>query len=252
MIDERRYRAWYKDWFDREEYEVVYGHRDDDEAAKLINLIVAFTRLAPASRVLDIGCGRGRHAIRLASQGYRVTGVDLSRSSIDAARVRASSMGLSIDFEVGDMRELVCDGCFSMVVNMFTAFGFFEEDDEHERAIASMSKALYTDGWLVQDFLNAENVRRNLVPESSAVKSGMEVTQKRWIEDGRINKSIELRGPAGVQKFSESVRLLTLEDFDRMYRQAGLVLHGVFGDYDGGPFGPDSPRLIMFARKHER
>jgi hypothetical protein len=88
------------------------------------------------------------------------------------------------------------------------------------------------------------------VPESNGLRAGFEVKQKRWIEDGRINKLIELRGPSGDQSFSESVRLLDITDFDRMYRGSGLLLHGVFGDYDGGPYKPDSPRLLMFARKY--
>jgi len=249
MTSPRREADWYKDWFDRDEYEVVYGHRDEADAAKLIDLVVSVAHLPHASRVLDMGCGRGRHAIPLALLGYRVVGVDLSENSIKEARRRAEALDLTIDFRVGDMREPACEDCCSLVANLFTAFGYFEAESEHEQAITSMATALHTGGWLVQDFLNADQVRRNLVPESRGVKAGFEVRQKRWIADGRINKMIKLRGPSGDQTFSESVRLLGIRDFDRMYRRSGLLLHGAFGDYDGGPYKPDSPRLLMFARK---
>ena len=54
--------------------------------------------------ILDIGCGTGRHAIELARRGYRVTGVDLSPSQIEAARIKAAAAGVPVDFRVGDAR----------------------------------------------------------------------------------------------------------------------------------------------------
>ena len=78
-------RPWYEAWFDRDEYEIVYRHRDEEEAARLISLLERATGASAGESVVDIGCGRGRHAIRLALHGYRVTGLDLSERSIEMA-----------------------------------------------------------------------------------------------------------------------------------------------------------------------
>ena len=145
-------RPWFASWFDRAEYEVVYGHRDDGEAAQLIDLIERVLNPGPNARVLDVGCGRGRHALQFASRGYNVTGVDLSENSIEAARRRATEAGLAARFEVGDMRDPFCVGCADIVTNLFTAFGYFEEEAEHLKAIASMANAAVDNGWFVQDF----------------------------------------------------------------------------------------------------
>lgn len=242
-------QKWYEAWFERDEYKVVYGHRDDDEASLLIDLIEATVGMAEAARVLDMGCGRGRHAVEFARRGYQVTGIDLSPRSIAAAQERASLAGIPASFAVGDMRESVCTGCFDVVANLFTAFGYFDDESEHAVAISAMAEAVAPRGWLVQDFLNADRVARRLVPFDQRTVGDLTVVQRRQIAAGRINKTIELSGSEGTQHFSESVRLLDLVDFDRMYRAAGLVLTRVFGDYSGGPLTPDSPRLIMFSQR---
>jgi SAM-dependent methyltransferase len=240
---------WYEAWFDRDEYKVVYGHRNEDEATRLLNLIERTATPRPGSRILDMGCGRGRHALQLAGRGFSVTGVDLSPRSIETARELRDSRGLSVDFQVGDMRDQVCDGCFDIVVNLFTAFGYFEDEHEHVRALAAMSGSLTVNGWMIQDFMNAENVQRSLVAEDHRTSGDFEIVQRRSIANGRINKTIQLTGPQGAHTFNESVRLLRLEELDRMYRSVGLLMTHVFGDYDGGPLTPESPRLLMFARR---
>lgn len=250
--EEQKRPAWYEAWFDRDEYEVVYGHRDEEEAARLIRLVETTLALRRGARILDIGCGRGRHAIQLAERGYDVTGVDLSPRSIADARERARKVGVSVDFRVGDMREPVADAAFNVAVNLFTAFGYFEDEPEHETALSAMSHSLKVGGWLVQDFLNAERVKRCLVPSDTRTVNDVTITQERFIANGRIVKTIEMRRPEDVRSFRESVRLLEVGDFDRMYRRSGLILERVFGDYKGGPFTPDSPRLLMFARKWKR
>ncbi len=243
-------KKWYEKWFDRDEYEIVYRHRDTFEARQLIDLIERITGVQPAARIADIGCGRGRHAISLAQRGYRVTGLDLSERSIEAARNYASLEGQAIEFIVGDMRDPICDSCFDGAVNLFTAFGYFEDEAEHDDAIAAVARSLKAGGWFVQDFLNPPYVRQNLVAEDRRNEEDLVITQRRYVSDGRINKEIELsRNGDEVHVFSESVRLLELSDFRRMYDAAGLQLRGLFGDYGGGEYGAESPRMILYSRK---
>ncbi|GIV59249.1 class I SAM-dependent methyltransferase [Rhodocaloribacter litoris] len=241
--------SWYREWFDRDEYELVYRQRDDREAERVVDLIERIVRPTPGAAILDVGCGRGRHARSLARRGYRVTGIDLSERALEQARRRAAEEGLPVTFERGDMRLPACDRCFDGVVNLFTAFGYFDDDADHARALGAMATALRPGGWLVQDFLNASFVRRHLIPEDVRHENGLLIRQRRWIDDGRINKQIELHQNGCTLTFCESVRLLTLDDFRRLYDEAGLDLLDTFGDYDGSPHHEDAPRLILYARK---
>ncbi len=240
---------WYEDWFDSDAYELVYDQRNLSEARRLADLIERTAEPEPGASILDVGCGRGRHARILAARGYAVTGVDLSAKALRTARERAASEGLALTFRQEDMRRLPFEAAFDGVVNLFTTFGYFEDAADHQRAVDAMARALVPGGWLVQDFLNAPYALAHLVPEDEREVEGFRIAQRRWVENGRLNKEITLHKNGDARTFTESVRLLTLADFRRMVAAAGLDLRATFGDYSGGPHAATSPRLILYARK---
>jgi SAM-dependent methyltransferase len=247
--------AWYEKWFDSDAYELVYEQRDLSEARRLADLIERTVRPAPGARVLDVGCGRGRHSRILAARGYTVTGVDLSENAIRTARRRAVAEGVDdrVRFEQGDMRHLDFDAAFDGAVNLFTSFGYFDDDDDHQRVIDGIARALVRGGWFVQDFLNAPYVRAHLVAEDEKTVDDVRVRQERWLDGDYVKKRITFHRngdeDSELPSFTESVRLLTVADFRRMYDAAGLTLDTTFGDYDGRPHTPESPRLILYARR---
>ncbi len=243
---------WYASWFNRKEYELVYRNRDEREAEALIDLIVRAVRPAPGARVLDMACGRGRHALALARRGCRVTGIDLSPVAIATARRLAAEAGAAAAFRVGDMRAPVCEGCFDGAVNLFTAFGYFTDPAENLRALHVIAQAVQPGGWFVQDFLNAPYVAATLRPLDVRREAGFEVEQRRWIAEGRVNKRITLRREGREQTFTESVSLIARADFERMYGEVGLEIAQVYGDYGGSAWSEASPRLILCARRQGR
>jgi SAM-dependent methyltransferase len=241
--------AWYEDWFDKDEYELLYQSRDAVEAVQLADLVERHVQPGPGSRLLDMGCGRGRHAIEFAGRGYDITGVDLSERSIAQAKKLALHAGLEIDFRRADMRVPLTGTSFDGVLNLFTAFGYFETMDENQAAINAMISPLRADGFFVQDFLNADRVISDMVPEDYREIGNAKVTQKRRIENNRIKKEIIFSVGDQTHTFNESVALLSLDDFKSMYEVAGLELTDVMGSYLGEPFTPDSSRMILFSRK---
>lgn len=243
--------SWYEGWFDSKAYDLVYDHRDEHEAEQLVDLVEREISPAPDAHILDVGCGRGRHARIFARRGYDVTGIDLSDEAIAEARRRAQERGLDITFERGDMRDPYCDGCADGVVNLFTTFGYFESDVENQRALAAMTTALGPDGWFLQDFLNAFQVAETLVPSTTHTVNGVTIHQERWIDEDRINKKITLQHDGPTKTYYESVRLYTLDDLRTMYADVGLDLVDTYGSYDGAPYSHDSPRLLLYARKRE-
>ncbi len=243
--------AWYDTWFGSDAYEIVYQHRDDDEARTVIDIVEQCANPAPDAQILDVGCGRGRHTLELARRGYNVTGIDLSEGSVKKARRQVATEGLDATFAVQDMRKPYCDSCMDGVVNLFTTFGYFEEDAESQRAIDAMATALQPGGWIVQDFLNPPHVARTLVERDQQQRGGVQIVQKRWIEGGRVHKAIHLDDGTQSEAFRESVRLFTRADFADMYAEADLEIEQVFGDYDGGPHSATSPRTILLARKKD-
>jgi SAM-dependent methyltransferase len=240
--------SWYEGWFGSDAYDLVYDHRDEAEAEQLVDLVEREINPDPDAHIIDVGCGRGRHARIFARRGYRVTGVDLSEEAIAEAR-RRTRRDLDATFLQGDMRDPACHGCADGVVNLFTTFGYFEDDAENERALGAMTTALRPGGWFLQDFLNAPQVIDTLQPDDTHTVNGVTIQQHRWIENDRINKRITIDHDGRSETYRESVRLFTLDDFTRMYENVGLDLVATYGHYDGAPHTDDSPRLLLYARK---
>lgn len=233
---------WFEEWFG-EEYLQLYPHRDDAEAERAVALIARATGLTAGWRVLDVGCGAGRHARALRSLGARCVGLDLSatllrvaRGVTDAPLVRA------------DMRRMpIRPGSMDLTVSLFTSFGYFEHDEEHAAALREMVGTLRPRGWLVIDFLNAVEVRRRLVPlETVAMPGGAAEVARTMSPDGRyVCKTILT--PAG-RRFTERVRLFDQGQMSAMLRDAGVEVRLSFGDYDAAPLRSDSPRTILAGR----
>ncbi len=235
---------WFERWFG-EEYLQVYLHHDAEEAERLVGLLAARGWIAADERVLDLACGGGRHAEALRRLGVRVTGLDLSVLLLNTARRRGGCC-----YVRGDMRSLpFADGAFDVVVNLFTSFGYFARDGEHQRVLRAITRVLRRGGRFVLDYLNAPALRAGLVPRDERAFGDAVVVQERSLSpDGRfVQKSIHLSHDS--RTFTERVRLYERGELERMEREVGLHPVEALGDYDGGPYDAGSPRLILMAEK---
>jgi SAM-dependent methyltransferase len=233
---------WFEEWFG-EEYLQLYPHRDDAEAERAVALIARATGLSPGWRVLDVGCGAGRHARAFQAAGARCVGLDLSRVLLRVARGVTQAPLVR-----GDMRHLpIRAGSMDLTVSLFTSFGYFEHDQEHAAALREMVDTLRPGGWFVIDFLNADEVRRRLVArETVAVPDGRAEIARTMSPDGRyVCKTIVT--PRGG-RFTERVRLFEQGHMIGMLEEAGLDVRHRYGDYDAGALRPDSPRTILAGR----
>lgn len=235
---------WFERWFG-EAYLTLYPHRDEAEAERVVTLLERLGVIGEG-RLLDLACGAGRYMAALARRGATVAGLDLSLPLLRTAQRRGARRLVR-----GDVRALPLRGAsLDAVLNLFTSFGYFDDDAEHDRVIAEVARVLKPGGRFVLDFLNAPQVRASLVPRDERRRpSGTVVVQERRIsDDGRfVVKTIRMGGEGHA--FMERVRLLERSDLERMLQAAGLTVERVLGDYDGGPHTADSPRCLVVARR---
>jgi SAM-dependent methyltransferase len=235
---------WFEEWFG-EDYLRIYQHRDESEAERAVDLIAAHLPGGEIQAVLDLACGAGRHSKPLCERWWTV-GLDLSASLLRVARGEAPNA----PYVRADMRELpFADQSFDLVVNLFTSFGYFEDDREHARVLNRVRDAMKPGGTFVIDFLNASQVRRNLVPYDERVANGVTIEQSRTItpDDRFVEKTIRLRERG--REYVERVRLLSAGDLERMLGAAGFDVVHCFGDYTGAHWSENSPRTILFASR---
>lgn len=239
---QKEQKNWYTSWFDTPYYHILYKDRNYDEAGAFMEQLTSFLKLSKDSEILDLACGKGRHSKYLNKLGYQVTGVDLSASSIAYAKKFENER---LSFEVHDMCEPFTRK-FDAIFNLFTSFGYFENEEDNLRTLKSIKKGLNSNGLAVIDFLNTKYVSDTLIPQESKTIDGITFHIQRYIEDGYIFKNINFSHNKREYSFTERVKALTLDDFNSYFKEANCNLLYCFGDYQLNEFNEEkSERLIL-------
>jgi SAM-dependent methyltransferase len=243
-------RAWYKDWFNSPFYHRLYFERDEAEAKAFVHKLIHFLQPPPDSRMLDIGCGRGRHSRMLADLGFDVTGFDLSFDSIAYAKQLQQKDNLS--FFQHDMRLPFWINYFDYAFNFFTSFGYFATRREHDDAMRTISASLKPAGVFVIDYLNVHYAEDHLVRDEIKNISGTTYEIRRWNDATHFYKRIVVTDASlpSHEEFTEKVAKFSLDDFTDMLAFQRMQVLEVFGDYNLDPYDVrKTPRLIIVAGK---
>jgi SAM-dependent methyltransferase len=240
-------KQWYATWFDSPYYHLLYKERDHKEAELFIDNLIDFLNPVAQSTFLDLACGKGRHSIYLHTKGFDVTGVDLSEQSIKYASKQVKE---GLNFYVHDMRYPCRINYFGYVLNLFTSFGYFENEKDNYAVAASISKELRPKGIVVIDFLNAHKVISNLKKHETKEVDGIRFDIYRAIEQGVIIKQIKFSDKNQHYSFEERVTALELHHFEKYLHANKLKILNLFGDYSLNKFDElTSDRLIIIAQK---
>jgi len=212
-------------------------------------------RLASGSRVLDVPCGHGRHALELARRGYRVSGVDLSADLLGAARSASAREGLPVEWVSGDMRNLprAWSGTFDGAYCAGNAFGYFD-DAGNQAFLAAVARALRPGGRFV---LESGWVAESLLPQFRD-RLDMKAGGIRFQAENRydpVSGYVEnvFTASRGGETTSRPARhrLYTCRQLLEMLASAGFEAFELFGSPAGEPFALGSPRLLAVATRSQ-
>jgi SAM-dependent methyltransferase len=244
-----RSKEWFSEWFDSPYYHILYKHRDQDEAKLFIDKLFQHLNFGPDDKILDAACGQGRHAIYLNEKGLNVTGIDLSKKSISYASMFGNKR---LKFYVHDMRREFRENRYNYIINLFTSFGYFENEEDNYKTMAAFSKSLKKNGRLILDFMNTGKIVKELVPQEIRVVEGINFHITRNIESGFIMKDIFFNVEGTAHHYREKVRIIHKEDFLKYLNFAGMSLIEIFGNYELKEFDPSvSDRMIFVAEKKQ-
>jgi SAM-dependent methyltransferase len=237
-------KEWFERWFG-EEYKALYPHRDEAQAAAQVGAVARASGALPAWRILDVGCGAGRHLRALRQAGLSAFGADLSPVLIRDARLS----GLNVCR--ADMRRLPFpDGAFHLITCFFTSFGYFATAEEDVAALAGFRRLARRDGFIFLDLPNAAHIERHLVPAETVELAGRRVEVERRIEGDAVVKRLRIdSGTRDDCNFEERVRLYPPERLAAVLDSLNLETVETFGDEFGAPFDPElSPRMSLLLR----
>jgi SAM-dependent methyltransferase len=244
--------AWFEDEsFWSELYPFMFPEERFHLAEEQIEKILALVGYEEGA-VLDLCCGPGRHSLALAKRGIQVTAVDRSEFLLRRAKEEAAKSNLEIEFALDDMRHFVSDHSFSLILNLFTSFGYFDDIEDDLKVLQNAYRSLKPGGAMVIDVFGKEPLARKYQATNST-KFGDEVMliQRNEIYEDWTrcrNEWILVKG-ATARTFNFQTRLYSGQEMKDILRKAGFEEVKVFGDLDGNEYGVDAARLIAVGRK---
>lgn len=235
-------KEWFASWFNTSFYHILYKHRDYSEGESFLKNLIAFLNLEKNKLILDLACGKGRHSIYLNSLGFNVIGADLSENSIEYAKQFETE---TLQFVEHDMRNSFITK-FDVILNLFTSFGFFEDDAEDIAILQNIKNGLNPNGIAVIDFMNSKKVVSMLVSEEVLTIDNITFKINRYVKNGFVVKEINFDANGEHHTYFEKVKSLDLAKINSYVNSVGFKIKHTFGDYQLEKFNEEtSDRLIL-------
>lgn len=242
---------WYESFFQGVALDFWRQAIPPDQTRREAEFLAAEMKLPPGGRVLDIPCGSGRHALELASRGYRVTGLDVSREQIEEARRLSAEAGLSIEWREADMKDLQGGEEFDGAFCMGNSFGYLPPE-ETRRFIWAVSRCLKPGGRFVMDTgMAAESVLARLKEREWAP-----VGEILFLEENRYQLAEScIETTYTFVRHGETITrtglqwVYTLRELRALLDREGLRVEAMHQGVDRAPFELGSPYLILAAQK---
>ncbi|MBL7662616.1 class I SAM-dependent methyltransferase [bacterium] len=236
---------WYLAWFG-EDYFELYGHRNEVEASAQVDFLASQVDLKPPHRVIDIGCGAGRHLKSMQKFSDKLYGIDTSLTALKLAKTTAPRLNLALS----DMRSLPFPNAeFDLATSFFTSFGYFKTDAEHFQVLQEWKRILKPSGKLFLDLPNREHVMNTLNPRSEKSINQKAIVEERSLskDQKRVEKVITISSPQKQKKFTESVRLFSFEEIKALLNAAGFKIKSKFGAHAKTAYTSQSERLVIIT-----
>ncbi|HBT38814.1 MAG: Methyltransferase type 12 [Thermotoga sp. 50_1627] len=240
------------DWFTNEDfwknmYDWLFPPARFQSAKEEVEKILVLSGVQKGN-VLDLCCGPGRHAFELARLGFNVTGVDASSFLLGKARELCSGLE-NVEFVHTDMRDFVRPGCFDLVINMFTSFGYFEDQEENMKVLRNIKSSLKSDGKLLMEMASKEVLLRNYKDSIVTERSSKMLVEKHSFEPGmaRMKNQWIVLDAGSYRVYSLEHYVYSGQELKMMLQMCGFTNVELFGSLDGTPYDLNARRLVAVA-----
>lgn len=240
-------------------YDVMHQYRDYAQECKFIDDLIK-RQVPKAKKVLDICCGTGEHAVRMACLGYEVTGVDQSQDMLDIAVDKAKSSSRSIDFICSDIFELGINKEFEVAYCFGYTFLYMTKNSDARRLFRAVKKTLLPGGLFLVDFINGLSLIKDFDKDEFIYRyNNITISQHdRWSLDKRrrvkhLDFVYEITDDDGrAQKISaeEDLRIFYNDEVQTLLSDCGFSNIESFGDYTIERNTSDSPYIVIISGKN--
>jgi cyclopropane fatty-acyl-phospholipid synthase-like methyltransferase len=247
---------WYRTFFEQDYLRVYKDFFPFERTTQEVEGILEILKLEKGASILDLCCGHGRHSLELAKRGFRMTGLDLSELHIQEACQTSETQGLDIKWLRRDMRDIPEDlaASFDAVINMFSAFGYLESQEEDIKVLKAVRRSLKPDGQFLMEIMNREFVIRHFQPKNWYYTSdGLLILEERRfdLQTGQNHVQVQIIEKDGKKAVQEhAMTLYSLSEIKALYTAAGLEIRAVFGAVDKRPYDFDCHRMVILAGRN--
>ena len=230
---------------------ILFGEQRWLNAPVQVDQLIALLKIEPGAKVLDLCCGVGRHSLELARRGFQITTVDRTTKYLNQAEATAKKEKLHIEFIQEDMRKFCRVNSFDAVINVFTSFGYFENQIDDKKVVKNVYRSLNPGGIFLLELMGKEILARIFLDRNRHEENGIIVLEERklsqnwgWIENRWIilknGKKYELNLAHRVYSAVELIGLL---------KECGFKKVEAYGDLAGSPYDQHAKRLVVKAYK---
>ncbi len=242
---------WWRTFFRGAMAEGWLAAMPEEVTQKEADFVQKVLGVAPPTKLLDVPCGGGRHALALAARGFDVTAVDLSPAFLEVARTRANPRPGRVTWEQRDMRDLPWAGAFDGAYCLGNSFGYLD-DAGNEEFIRAIARALKPGARFVLDTGYLTEGLLPVLQERVWYEMGGIITlaDRRYEPaDGRLYVEYTSVKGGKVEKWPMSARLHTYREVRRLFEAAGFTdLHG-YGSLAQEPFRFGSRQLLLVGTR---
>jgi SAM-dependent methyltransferase len=247
-----------REWFQDESFWDEFAPFMFDEtrwtmADTEVERIIALSGIAPPAKVLDLCCGVGRHSLAFARRGFTVTGVDITKSYLEAARESAAAENLEIEFIHEDGRSFRRPGEFALCVNLGASFGYFSDADDDALVLRRCRENLAASGAFVLETIGKETAARAFVESETVERDGWKASARYSVVGDweKLGNAWRAQKENTVYEQSFAIRLYAGTELRELLLRAGFGNPALYGDLDGRAYDQRAEMLVAEARKTE-
>jgi SAM-dependent methyltransferase len=227
---------WWQTFFDDDYMDTAFRQIKRSRTLRDVRFIRNHLALRRGSRVLDVCCGIGRHALELSKLGCRVTGVDYSESYLKTARERARKRKIKTVFEQLDMRRLPYRSAFDAAICMWTSFGYFDRQSDDLATLKGIHRSLKPGGKFLIELINRDWLIWNFEPFGWHETGNGYVLEKRHLDllTSRLKAEWIYTHGNETSRRHLSLRIYSVHELVDLLGAAGFKLDKLFGDRQEG------------------
>lgn len=223
----------------------------EERSAQEVDFLLDQMQLPSGSRILDVGCGFGRHSIELAKRGFEVVGIDPSAAMLASAQQRADQAGVTVEWQQIAAEEFVTDKPFDAAICLFTTLGQVTNEQSNVGLLARVADALVAGGhfWIEVPQREAKLATTKMQERFGAGDRYTDV-QRYWNPSNKLfAEQFTLVNPDTTRTYNLVYQLFSVSELEGLLRMTHFSTKQIYARFEVQPLMPQNPMMLFYCQK---